>query len=67
MLELSTKQKPFSLHILHNDAFTRANRFISIFSATTNDDIIISPIPCSLHFCDISKILRVSDSRCKSL
>ena len=23
MLELSTKQEPFSLHILHNDAFTR--------------------------------------------
>ena len=22
MLELSTKEKPFSLHILHNDAFT---------------------------------------------
>ena len=56
MLELSTKQEPFSLHILHNDAFTRANRFRSIFSVTTYDDIIISSIPCSLHFCEISKI-----------
>ena len=30
ILELSTKQKPFSLHILHNDAFPHANRFGSI-------------------------------------
>ena len=56
ILELSTKQKPFSLHILHDDAFTRANRFISIFSVTTNDDIIISSIPCSLHLWNIYKI-----------
>ena len=56
MLELSTKQKPFSLHILHNDAFARANRFGSIRSVTTSDDIIISLIPCSLQLCDISKI-----------
>ena len=66
MLELSTKQKLFSLHILHNDAFTRGNRFGSIRFVTTSDDIIISSIPCSLHFCDISKIFRVSDSNCKS-
>ena len=55
MLELSTKQKPFSLHILYNDAFTHANRFRSIHSVTTNDDTRISSVPCSLHFCDISK------------
>ena len=67
MLELSTKQKPFSLHILHNDAFARANRFGSIRSVTPNDDIIISSIPWSLHVCDISKIFRVSDSNFKSV
>ena len=27
--QLSTKQKPFSLHLLHNDVFTRATRFRS--------------------------------------
>ena len=32
MLELSTTQKPFYFHILHNDAFTHANRFGSICS-----------------------------------
>ena len=32
MLELSTTQKPFYFHILHNDAFTHANRFGSIRS-----------------------------------
>ena len=67
ILELSMKQKLFSLHILHNDAFTRANRFRSIFSVTTNGDIIISSTLFSLHLWDISKILRVSDSHCKSL
>ena len=63
ILELSTKEKPFSLHIFYNDAFTRANRFGSTRSVTTSDDIIISSIPCSLHLCDISKIFRVSDSQ----
>ena len=67
MLELSTKQKPFSLHILHNDAFARANTFGSIRSVITNGDIAIFSIPCSLHLCDISKIFRVSDANCKSL
>ena len=67
MLGLSTKQKQFPLHILHNDAFTRANRFRSIFSVTTNDDIIISSIPWSLHVCNIFNIFRVSDSHCQSL
>ena len=47
MLEFVTKQKPFSLHILQNDAFTSAKRFGSIFSVTTYDDIIISSMPCS--------------------
>ena len=67
MLELSTKQKPFSLHVLHNYAFARANRFGSISSVTTNDDIIISSIVCSLHLCAISKKFRSSDSNFKSL
>ena len=47
MLEFVTKQKPFSLHILQNEAFTSAKRFGSIFSVTTYDDIIISSMPCS--------------------
>ena len=67
MLEFVTKQKPFSLHILQNDAFTSAKRFGSIFSVTTYDDIIISSMPCSWYFCDISEMFRVSDSSCRSL
>ena len=67
MLELSMKQKSFSLHILHNDTITCVNRFGSIRSVTTSDNIMISSIPCFLHLCDISKISWVSDSNCKSL
>ena len=65
MLELPTKQKPFSLHILHNDTFTRANRFRSIFFVKTINDILLDTM--FLHFCDIIKIFRVNGSNCEPL
>ena len=37
------------------------------YIVTTNEDIIISSIPYSLHLRDISKIFQVSGSNCKSL